>query len=269
MVGRARGASIGAEWSGGSGDAPPEPLDAAIRFAPDGALVPAALRAVAPGGTVVCGGIHMSEIPRSPTSCSGRSAPCDRSRTSRAPTARRFSRSRRRPGSHAAHPLPARSGRRSTRRLARGRPHRRRPSSRPDAQARISVALFIDLRSTPSAPTARGGRGTRGRGVRAPTVHAARAVASRGQRSGAGGAETGRVPLLMASRVDVLHLDGLGCHRRLLGAGVPRYARDAVLSSGSHRAGPRGTPQRWACRVAGLDRAPAGAAARRVEGRGR
>lgn len=54
---------LGAGWAGSSQEAPPEPLDAAIVFAPDGALVPLALRAVAPGGTVVCGGIHMSEIP--------------------------------------------------------------------------------------------------------------------------------------------------------------------------------------------------------------
>src|SRR3954447_3148780 len=54
---------LGATWAGPS-DAPgPVPLDAAIIFAPVGALVPAALRAVAPGGVVVCGGIHMSEIP--------------------------------------------------------------------------------------------------------------------------------------------------------------------------------------------------------------
>jgi alcohol dehydrogenase, propanol-preferring len=53
----------GAEWAGDSDAAPPEPLDAAILFAPVGALVPAALRAVEPGGTVVCGGIHMSPIP--------------------------------------------------------------------------------------------------------------------------------------------------------------------------------------------------------------
>jgi alcohol dehydrogenase, propanol-preferring len=57
---------LGAAWAGASGDAPPEPLDAAIIFAPDGALVPLALRAVAPGGTVVCGGIHMSDIPSFP-----------------------------------------------------------------------------------------------------------------------------------------------------------------------------------------------------------
>jgi propanol-preferring alcohol dehydrogenase len=55
--------ACGAEWAGGSDAAPPEPLDAAVLFAPVGALVPAALRAVEPGGTVVCGGIHMSPIP--------------------------------------------------------------------------------------------------------------------------------------------------------------------------------------------------------------
>ena len=54
---------LGAVWAGASEEAPPEQLDAAIIFAPDGSLVPAALRAVVPGGTVVCGGIHMSQIP--------------------------------------------------------------------------------------------------------------------------------------------------------------------------------------------------------------
>jgi propanol-preferring alcohol dehydrogenase len=57
---------LGAAWSGGSLDPPPEPLDAAIIFAPVGGLVPAALRAVGPGGVVVCAGIHMSEIPAMP-----------------------------------------------------------------------------------------------------------------------------------------------------------------------------------------------------------
>ncbi|HLQ22610.1 MAG TPA: zinc-dependent alcohol dehydrogenase family protein [Gemmatimonadales bacterium] len=57
---------LGAEWAGGSDAAPPEPLDAAIIFAPVGRLVPAALRAVAKGGTVVCAGIHMTEIPAMP-----------------------------------------------------------------------------------------------------------------------------------------------------------------------------------------------------------
>jgi propanol-preferring alcohol dehydrogenase len=58
--------TLGAEWTGASDEVPPMPLDAAILFAPVGALVPAALRAVAPGGTVVCAGIHMSDIPSFP-----------------------------------------------------------------------------------------------------------------------------------------------------------------------------------------------------------
>ncbi|MDP6351211.1 MAG: zinc-dependent alcohol dehydrogenase family protein [Alphaproteobacteria bacterium] len=58
--------TLGAAWAGDSDQAAGEPLDAAIIFAPVGALVPAALRAVAPGGTVVCAGIHMSEIPAFP-----------------------------------------------------------------------------------------------------------------------------------------------------------------------------------------------------------
>ena len=58
--------SAGAEWAGESGQAPPEPLDAAILFAPAGELVPVALRAVERGGTVVCAGIHMSDIPSFP-----------------------------------------------------------------------------------------------------------------------------------------------------------------------------------------------------------
>ncbi len=55
--------SLGVSWAGGSETPPPTRLDAAIIFAPVGGLVPAALRAVAPGGTVVCAGIHMSDIP--------------------------------------------------------------------------------------------------------------------------------------------------------------------------------------------------------------
>jgi alcohol dehydrogenase, propanol-preferring len=57
---------VGAEWAGGSSAAPPEELDAAIIFAPVGALVPLALRAVRKGGVVVCAGIHMSDIPSFP-----------------------------------------------------------------------------------------------------------------------------------------------------------------------------------------------------------
>ena len=58
--------SLGAEWAGSSDETPPDQLDAALLFAPVGALVPAALRALAPGGTVVCAGIHMSDIPSFP-----------------------------------------------------------------------------------------------------------------------------------------------------------------------------------------------------------
>jgi alcohol dehydrogenase, propanol-preferring len=58
--------SLGAEWAGSSSERPPEPLDAAIIFAPVGALVPVALAAVAKGGSVVCAGIHMSDIPSFP-----------------------------------------------------------------------------------------------------------------------------------------------------------------------------------------------------------
>jgi alcohol dehydrogenase, propanol-preferring len=57
---------LGAEWAGASDERPPEELDAAIIFAPVGALVPHALRATAKGGVVVCGGIHMSDIPSFP-----------------------------------------------------------------------------------------------------------------------------------------------------------------------------------------------------------
>jgi propanol-preferring alcohol dehydrogenase len=58
--------TLGAVWAGGSEDAPPEPLDAAIIFAPVGSLVPLALKAVRKGGRVVCAGIHMSDIPSFP-----------------------------------------------------------------------------------------------------------------------------------------------------------------------------------------------------------
>ena len=58
--------SLGATWASGSEDTPPVPLDAAIIFAPVGGLVPQALKALAPGGTVVCAGIHMSDIPSFP-----------------------------------------------------------------------------------------------------------------------------------------------------------------------------------------------------------
>lgn len=58
--------ALGCAWAGDAEQAPPEPLDAAILFAPVGELVPLALRAVRKGGRVVCGGIHMSDIPSFP-----------------------------------------------------------------------------------------------------------------------------------------------------------------------------------------------------------
>jgi alcohol dehydrogenase, propanol-preferring len=58
--------SLGAVWAGTSSEAPPAPLDAAIIFAPAGWLVPEALSRTAPGGTVVCAGIHMSDVPSFP-----------------------------------------------------------------------------------------------------------------------------------------------------------------------------------------------------------
>jgi alcohol dehydrogenase, propanol-preferring len=64
--GQAFARSLGATWAGGSFERPPEELDAAIIFAPVGELVPAALAAVRKGGTVVCAGIHMSDIPSFP-----------------------------------------------------------------------------------------------------------------------------------------------------------------------------------------------------------
>ena len=65
-AGQAFARSLGAAWAGGSDELPPEPLDAAILFAPVGDLVPLALKAVRKGGRVVCGGIHMSDIPSFP-----------------------------------------------------------------------------------------------------------------------------------------------------------------------------------------------------------
>ena len=64
--GQAFARSLGAVWAGSSGERPPQELDAAILFAPVGALVPAALNAVRPGGRVVCAGIHMSDVPAFP-----------------------------------------------------------------------------------------------------------------------------------------------------------------------------------------------------------
>lgn len=64
--GQAFARQVGATWAGGSDESPPRPLDAALIFAPVGDLVPTALRATAKGGTVVCAGIHMSDLPSFP-----------------------------------------------------------------------------------------------------------------------------------------------------------------------------------------------------------
>jgi propanol-preferring alcohol dehydrogenase len=65
-AGQAFACRLGAVWAGGSDETPPEPLDAALIFAPVGALVPIALAALQRGGTVVCAGIHMSDVPAFP-----------------------------------------------------------------------------------------------------------------------------------------------------------------------------------------------------------
>ena len=66
IVGQTFARRLGAVWAGGSDETPPEPLDAALIFAPVGALVPTALAALQPGGTVVCAGIHMNDVPAFP-----------------------------------------------------------------------------------------------------------------------------------------------------------------------------------------------------------
>ncbi|MCI4327048.1 MAG: zinc-dependent alcohol dehydrogenase family protein [Thermoplasmata archaeon] len=66
LEGQRRATALGARWAGGSDELPPEPLDAAVVFAPVGDLIPVALRATDKGGTVVCAGIHMSDIPAFP-----------------------------------------------------------------------------------------------------------------------------------------------------------------------------------------------------------
>lgn len=81
---------IGAVWAGGTDERPAD-LDAAILFAPDGDLVPTALSAMAKGGTAVCAGIHMTDIPNFPYDLLGASARSARSPISRELTARRFS----------------------------------------------------------------------------------------------------------------------------------------------------------------------------------
>jgi len=86
MVAQAFARELGAVWTGSSEELPPEPLDAAILYAPVGSLVPAALCAVRKGGRVVCAGIHMSDIPSFPYSLLWESDRSFRSQTSRGMT---------------------------------------------------------------------------------------------------------------------------------------------------------------------------------------
>ena len=79
--GQAFARELGAEWAGGADERPPEELDAAILFAPAGQLVPTALAVLAKGGTVVCAGIHMSDIPSFPYELLWGERACGRSPT--------------------------------------------------------------------------------------------------------------------------------------------------------------------------------------------
>jgi propanol-preferring alcohol dehydrogenase len=145
--GQAFARELGATWAGGSDERPPVELDAAIIFAPVGALVPLALAAVAPGGVVVCGGIHMTDIPAFPYRLLCREPHASRRR--RAARAR----TRRRPEASGTC-LPARRrkprARRSARRSVRGSRGARCPLTNADPERRSIRAAF-----TPTAVGAR------------------------------------------------------------------------------------------------------------------
>ena len=145
--GFARG--LGAAWAGDSTAAPPAPLDAAIIFAPVGALVPASLRAIAKGGTVVCAGIHMSEIPAFPYEHPVGRAEDRVGREPDAPGRRGVPAPR--PagaGTHCGGDLSARAGERGARARARGAHQRRGGAGDRERRA---------IRS-PTGPSARGSR---------------------------------------------------------------------------------------------------------------
>ena len=132
-AGQAFARSMGAEWAGGSDEEPPEPLDAAILFAPVGDLVPAALAALRKGGRVVCGGIHMSDIPSFPYRLlwEERSVASVANLT-RADGHEFLARRAAGEGANHDHALPARQGQRGARRFALGR-SKARPCSCPEA----------------------------------------------------------------------------------------------------------------------------------------
>ena len=116
--------ALGAVWAGGSDERPPEALDAAIIFAPVGALVPAALAAVKKGGRVVCGGIHMSDIPSFSVSASVAGTPARFRRQSHAQRrARVLGHRAARRHQNAGNALSARAGQYRAERFA-GRPLR-------------------------------------------------------------------------------------------------------------------------------------------------
>ena len=117
--------TLGATWAGGSDEQPPEQLDAAIIFASAGELVPEALKALAPGGTVVCAGIHMTDIPELPLRRPVGGADDPLGREPHPPRRRRVPRARAEgAGPHDRDDLPARArragARRSPRRPLRG-----------------------------------------------------------------------------------------------------------------------------------------------------
>ena len=117
---------LGAEWAGDALGPPPEELDAALIFAPAGELVPAALRAVAKGGTVVCGGIHMSDIPAFPYELLwGERVLRSVANLTRADAEEFLEIAPQRAGADRGHDVPARGGERGARPAPRREPARR------------------------------------------------------------------------------------------------------------------------------------------------
>ena len=141
--------SLGAIWAGGSDETPPEQLDAAIIFASAGELVPQALKLLAPGGTVVCAGIHMSDIPSFPYDDLWH----ERTIRSVANLTRQdgdefLALAPRGPGPDDDHHVPARAGRAGARRPAR-RPLRGHRRDRPVALASPSEPAPATLQTCP------------------------------------------------------------------------------------------------------------------------
>ena len=154
-AGQAFARSMGADWAGGSDETPPAALDAAILFAPVGALVPAALAAVRKGGRVVCAGIHMSDIPAFPYRLLWE----ERSIVSVANLTRadgeEFLGARpARAGQDDHQGLSARGGQRSARRPA-GRPARGRGGARDIRRAPLDACILLTRRCCVRGPRMR------------------------------------------------------------------------------------------------------------------